>query len=94
MHQGTKAEACPAEQQTQECHTQKPNTHGEGDKVMILQDPNCKHGEPLFKGPHMVTKVNDNGAVQLTKAADNGRAVTQTQNIQNLEPIAALSPAT
>ena len=69
----------------------KPYTYGD-DKAMILQDPNRKHGEPLFKGPHTVTKKkasNDNGTIQLTKAADNGRAVTQTWNIWNLEPLAA-----
>ena len=56
---------------------------------MILQDPNRKHGEPLFKGPHTVTQVYNNGAVRLTKAAENGGAVTQTWNIRNLEPLAA-----
>ena len=52
---------------------------------MILQDPNRKHGEPLFKGPYTVTQVYNNGTVQLTKAADNGGAVSQTWNIRNFE---------
>ena len=67
----------------------KPYTYGEGDQVMILQDPNRKYGEPLFKGPYTVTQVYNNGTVQLTKAAENGGAVTQTWNIRNLEPLAA-----
>ena len=69
--------------------TRKPYTYSVGEQVMILQDPNRKHGAPFFKGPYTVTQVYNNSTVQLTKAAENGGAITQTWNIRNLEPLAA-----
>ena len=57
-----------------------------GDRVMIKQNPNRKHGEPQNKGPYTVSQINDNGTVQLRKDAANGGAVFQTWNIRNLIP--------
>ena len=62
-----------------------------GQQVDMRLDPNRKHGEDFFKGPHTVTKVNDNGTVKLTKATNNG-AVSQTWNIRNIEPRKDWSP--
>ena len=69
--------------------TRLPHTYSVGDKVMVIEDPNRKHGSPQNSGPYTVTKVNDNGTVQLRKVADNGGAVTQPWNIRNLFPCEA-----
>ena len=69
--------------------TRKPHAYAVGDRVMILQDPNRKHGADRFAGPHTVTQVNNNGTVKLTKVANNGGAVSETWNIRNLEPYLA-----
>ena len=68
-----------------ENRTRIPHTYSPGDKVMIRQDPNRKHGSDLFKGPYTVVRQNDNGTVTLTRAA-NGGAVSQTWNIRNVDP--------
>ena len=60
-----------------------------GDRVMIHQDHNRKHGADLYRGPYTVSKVNDNGTVQLRRDAGNGGAVTQNWNIRNLYPCKA-----
>ena len=54
---------------------------------MVKMDPTQKHGEDFFKGPFTVSQVNDNGTVKLTRATANG-AVSQTWNIQQIEPCA------
>ena len=69
--------------------TRKPYTYGVGDRVMIMQDPNRKHGSDRFIGPFTVTQVNNNGTVKLSKNADTGGAVHETWNIRNLEPCLA-----
>ena len=69
--------------------TRKPYTYGVGDRVMIMQDPNRKHGTDRFIGPFTVTQVNNNGTVKLSKNADAGGAVHETWNIRNLEPCLA-----
>ena len=69
--------------------TRMDYTFSVGDKVGIKQDPNRKHGKPHNKGPYTVTKVNDNGTVQLSEVAPNGGAVSQTWNIRNLFPSGA-----
>ena len=69
--------------------TRMDYTFSVGDKVGIKQDPNRKHGKPHNKGPYTVTKVNDNGTVQLREVAPNGGAVSQTWNIRNLFPSGA-----
>ena len=56
------------------------------DRVMIRQDPNRKHGSDQYAGPYTVSKVNDNGTVQLRRDADQGGAVSQTWNIRQLDP--------
>jgi hypothetical protein len=32
---------------------------------MIRHEPNRKHGADTYKGPYLLTEVNDNGTVQL-----------------------------
>ncbi len=67
--------------------TRVPHTYSVGDKVMVKQLPNRKHGEAQFVGPLTVTKVNDNGTVQLKKASSTkDGAVYQTWNVRNLDP--------
>ena len=67
----------------------KEHTYSIGDKVGIKQDPSRKHGEPHNRGPYTVTKVNDNGTVQLREDAQDGGAVYQTWNIRNIFPSGA-----
>ena len=46
-----------------------------------------KHGHDPNLGPYRITQVYDNGTVQLVKVADdNGGAVDETWNIQNVNP--------
>ena len=66
--------------------TRKPHTYRVGDQVLIRLKPNRKYGEPYAKGPHTVSRVNDNGTVVLQQSTRRGGAVTQTWNIRNLEP--------
>ena len=54
-----------------------------GDHVMVEDDPNRKLEGARFKGPYTVSRLFDNGTVQLTKAT-NGGAVSQTWNIRLL----------
>jgi len=68
--------------------TRREHTYRVGDRVMVKNDPNRKHGQPQYVGPFTVSQVNDNGTVQLTKAT-NGGAVTQTWNIRNVDPCMA-----
>ena len=53
---------------------------------MIDLDPHQKHGSDHYLCPHMVSQVNDNGTVKLTKVTNNGGAVYETWNIRNLDP--------
>ena len=62
------------------------HTHNVGDGVMIHQDPNRKHGKPLYKGPHTATRVCDNGTVKFSRGTANGGAVSQTWNIRKICP--------
>ena len=62
------------------------HTYRVGDEVMVKLDPNRKFGSDQYAGPYAVTKVNDNGTVQLKKAAQSGGAVYQTWNIRNITP--------
>jgi len=52
---------------------------------MVKEDPHRKLEGARFSGPYTVTKVNDNGTVQLSKAT-NGGAVLTTWNIRNVKP--------
>ena len=65
------------------------HTYAVGDKVGIIKNPNRKHGEPHNRGPYTVTKVNNNGTVQLKEDAQAGGAVYQTWNIRNIFPSGA-----
>ncbi len=68
-----------------------PHAHQVGDQVVVLQDPNRKHGQDYFQGPQTVTKVNTNGTVQLKKPSTtrSGGAVYQTWNMRNVFPYKA-----
>ncbi len=57
-----------------------------GERVKVLQDPNRKHGSARFKGPYTVTKVNDNGTLQLQQNTPSGGVVLQTWNIRQVMP--------
>ena len=65
--------------------TRKEHTYKVGDQVMVEDDPNRKLEGARFKGPYTVSRLFDNGTVQLTKAT-NGGAVSQTWNIRLLKP--------
>ena len=64
----------------------RDHTYSVGDQVMIRHDPNRKHGDDTYKGPYPLTKVNDNGTVQLRKTTPSGGSVLVTWNIRNLRP--------
>ena len=55
-------------------------------QVMVRQEPNRKHGEPLFKGPYTITQVYDNGTVKLARNTRSGGVVHTTWNIRNIHP--------
>jgi hypothetical protein len=60
-----------------------------GDRAMVRQDPNRKHGTDQFRGPYTVTQVYDNGTVKLSRATPAGGAVYETWNIRNVDPCMA-----
>ncbi len=67
-----------------------PHEYKAGDLVMVLQDPNRKHGEDRYKGPYTVTQVfPDNGTATLQQTTPRGGVVSQTWNIRNLFPYKA-----
>ena len=66
--------------------TRKPHAYGVGDQVMIILDPNRKHGTEQQAGPYTATQVNNNGTVTISKAGPNG-AVIERWNIRNLIPV-------
>jgi hypothetical protein len=63
-----------------------PHEYDVGDRVMIKQDSNRKHGSDRYTGPFSIIQVNNNGTVKLSKVAPNGGAVIETWNIRNLDP--------
>jgi len=63
-----------------------PHTYNEGDVVVVKAGVKRKHGTRPYLGPMRITQAYDNGTVKLKKVADNGRAVSQTWNIWNVEP--------
>lgn len=65
------------------------HTYSVGDKVVVEQDPNRKHGENRYKGPFTITNVYDNGTVRLRKRTPAGGAVFQTWNIRKVFPYKA-----
>ena len=70
--------------------TRRDYTYTVGQEVYVKQMPNRKHGEGAdqCRGPYAVTRVNDNGTVQLSRATTRG-AVLQTWNIRNIDPYLA-----
>jgi transposase InsO family protein len=63
-----------------------PHTYQVGDRVLILQHQQRKHGEPRYTGPHTVDRVNDNGTLRLRQELARGGAVYRTWNIRNVFP--------
>jgi NADH:ubiquinone oxidoreductase subunit len=66
--------------------THIPHTYQVGDRVKLKQPQNRKHGKPLYSGPHMVDRVNDNGTLRLRQDVARGGAVYRTWNIRNVTP--------
>ena len=66
-----------------------PHTYQVNDTVMIEQYQHRKYGQPKYKGPFVVDRVNDNGTVRLRHATANGGVVYQTWNIRNIHPYRA-----
>jgi hypothetical protein len=67
----------------------RPHVYSVNDSVMILHDPNRKHGDDTYKGPFVITKVNDNGTLQLRMTTPHGGAKLENWNIRNVRPIKA-----
>ena len=66
-----------------------PHNYNVGDKVMVKQAANRKHGSHKYLGPYTITFVNnDKGTVKLLKATTAG-GVQETWNIRNLDPCMA-----
>ena len=66
-----------------------PHNYSVNDTVMIEQYQHRKYGEPKYKGPYIVDRVNDNGTVRLRHATANGGTVYQTWNVRNIHPYKA-----
>jgi hypothetical protein len=66
--------------------TRKPHAYGVGDQVLIILDPNRKHGSDQQAGPYTVTQVNNNNTVKISKTGPNG-SIFETWNIRNLIPV-------
>jgi len=68
----------------------KLHTCNAGDVVAVKAGKGRKHGSNPCLDPMRIAQVHDNGTVKLVKVADNnGRAVSQTWNIRNVEPCMA-----
>jgi len=63
-----------------------PHAHNAGDAAAVKAGVKRKHDTHPCLGPMRIAQVCDNGTAKLTKVADNGRAVSQTWNIRNVEP--------
>jgi len=63
-----------------------PHKYNVGDVVVVKASVTSKHGTQPYLGPIRITQAYDNDTVKLTKVADNGRAVSQTWKIWNVEP--------
>ena len=68
--------------------SRKEHTYSVGDRVMVRDDPQRKHGEKQYLGSFTVDRVYDNGTLGLARATTAG-AVYQTWNIRNVDPILA-----
>jgi predicted transcriptional regulator YheO len=69
-----------------ENNTRRQHVYQVGDKVIITENPNRKHGSSMHKSPQIVETVYDNGTVKLKRDTPRGGAVYQTWNIRNLTP--------
>ena len=67
----------------------KPHEYKLNDTVMIEQYQHRKYGEPKYKGPYVIDRVNDNGTVRLRHTTANGGTVYQTWNVRNIHPYKA-----
>ena len=63
-----------------------PHAYNTGDVVVVKAGAKCQHDSNPYLDPMRITQVNDNGTVKLFKVANNGGAVSQTWNIQNVKP--------
>jgi len=63
-----------------------------GDKVIVEQDPNCKHSTDRYKGPYAIHTINDNGTVKLVQGTNKGGVVYQTWNVLQIAPYKDWSP--
>ena len=66
-----------------------PHVYTVGEQVLILQNPNRKHGSDRYKGPYTVTHVHDNGTVRLEQRTNNGGVLSQVWSIRNIFPYKA-----
>jgi len=65
----------------------KPHAHNAGDVVVVKAGKGRKDGSNPHLDPMRITQACDNGTVKLVKVTNNdGRAVSQTWNIRNIEP--------
>jgi hypothetical protein len=62
-----------------------PHTYTAGDSVKVLQPQHRKYGQPQYRGPYTVDRVNDNGTLRLRVPKGTG-AVYETWNIRNIHP--------
>ena len=53
------------------------HTYKVGDKALVDQEPQCKHGEDCCDGPYRVAKVCQNGMVQLKHDTPKGGVLDQ-----------------
>jgi len=72
--------------------TRRSHVYSVNDKVMILHDPQRKHGDDTYKGPFVIAKVNDNGTLQLRMETPSGNAKYETWNIRQLRPFKETDP--
>ena len=61
-----------------------PHVYSVDDSVMILHNPNWKHGDNTYKGPFIITKFNDNGTLQLHINTPHGGVKLKNWNIWNV----------
>jgi NADH:ubiquinone oxidoreductase subunit len=64
-----------------------PHQYNIGDKVLVLADPNQKHGEDEYlSAPHTVTHVYGNNTLWLRHETPSGGAKYQTWNLRQVKP--------
>jgi NADH:ubiquinone oxidoreductase subunit len=64
-----------------------PHQYNIGDKVLVLADPNRKHGEDEYlPAPHTVTHVYGNNTLRLRHETPSSGAKYQTWNLRQVKP--------